>query len=406
MSTKTALSADMKIADIVTRYPETKDIFTHQGFGSLVSEEGMRVIAPFLSLKTALRRRFISESSFLESLEEIINREEMQEVPGLEDYAQQGKLSLLALMPCGLKMAFARTLSAFIEEFNEQRETPITYAIEGNLNQELSYYPYVDRLESVDELPDIIVSSDFNALYGKRFHERFVATGAFSGYDCSEFSQQFIEAGIKEPQEAYSVITVNPLIMVVNIDKLAGRAMPTCWDDLLNPEWKQSVVLRGGNGFFCHAVLLPTYKKHGAEGLRKLADNICSGLHPSQMIKQIDNNGPGAIYVMPAFFTQRIKNKLRVQTVWPEDGALASPVTLQVKSAKKEQLKPLLDFLTGPQLAQALTDNGFPVPRQDIEHEVQHKPLLWLGWDYLYSHDLPTLNTKIDEIFMPELNLP
>ena len=53
----------------------------------------------------------------------------------------------------------------------------IKFAVEGNLNQELSYYSYVERIKSVDELPDIIISANFSTFYGRRFYEKFVAGG-------------------------------------------------------------------------------------------------------------------------------------------------------------------------------------------------------------------------------------
>lgn len=405
METKTAIDADMKIGDIISRYPETKDHFILHGFDAVVSEDGLRALAPFLSLKTALRARFMNLAQFIEGLETAIAQNTDEETPGLTDYAGQGNLTLLALMPCGLKMAFAKALNPFMQEYNTNSASSVKYAIEGNLNQELSYYPYVDRLESGDELPDIIISSDFNTFYGKRFREKFVSTEIFTGYDQPPFNPAYKTAGIIEPRGDYSVITVNPLVMIVNKDQLKGRPLPTCWDDLLDPVWEKSIVLRGGNGFFCHAVLLPVYKKHGPEGLKKLAKNVCLGMHPSQMVKRIDSNGEGAIYVMPEFFAKRIKNTLRYQIVWPKDGALASPVTLQAKREKLTELKPILDFLTGTELSQTLANVGFPVARNDIDGEAQKKPLLWLGWDYLYDHDLPSLNSDIDAVFMPELEL-
>lgn len=131
-----------------------------------------------------------------------------------------------------------------------------------------------------------------------------------------------------------------------------------------------------------------------------MAANVLEGLHPAQMVNRIDNNGPGALYVMPAFFADRIRHQDRIKVIWPDDGALASPVILQVKS-EKEELKPVLDYLVGSQLAQILAGAGFPVPHADVSAEVQTKPLKWLGWNFLRQNDLPALNVEIDKVFMP-----
>jgi hypothetical protein len=62
--------------------------------------------------------------------------------------------------------------------------------------------------------------------------------------------------------------------------------------------------LSGGDGFYCHAVLLPTFKTSGNKRLEALVATVLEGRHPAQMVNRIDNNGPGELYVMPAFFAE------------------------------------------------------------------------------------------------------
>ena len=400
---KPVLSPDLKVADIITHYPSTKEVFIAHGLDVLVSDDGMRALSPFLTVGTALRSRFIAEPAFMKLIEESVAQDNKLEAPGLAGLDKQGDLTLLALMPCGLKMPFSRAITSFLENLKREHGVEVNYAVEGNLNQELSYYSYVERIESVDELPDIIISADFNTFYGRTFYEKFVATGQICGYGNYSPNSYYTDAGIVEPNGEYSVLGVNPLMMVANLDEVGDRPLPRCWKDLLDPMWKESVTLRGGNGFFCHAVLLPTYQRYGKEGLEQLGDNVLKGLHPSQMIKNIDGGAPGAIYVMPEFFAHRARKQDRIRIIWPEDGALASPVTLQVKSSKVEELRPILDYLTGKELAQVLVGARFPVPHGDLTGEVQDKPLMWLGWDYLRRDDLLELNREIDTIFMPRV---
>jgi ABC-type Fe3+ transport system substrate-binding protein len=397
---KPVLAPDLKIAEIVQHYPECAAVFQAQGLAPLVSEEGLRVLAPFLTLGTALRGRNIDEYTFLALLEAACEPAAPVEAQGLDDYDRQGELTLLALMPCGLKVPFGRALGEFLERLKAEENVEIRYAVEGNVNQELSYYRYIDRLKHIDELPDIIVSADFNAFYGKDFYHRFVEKGELTGYGEFDPEVAYASAGILDPEGEYSVIGINPLVIVANLDELGERPLPTCWADIIDPMWQASVTLRGNDQFFCHAVLLPIWREHGAAGLEALAENVLRGQHPSQMVKKIDSGASGALYVMPEFFAHRIKHKERIAIIWPEDGALASPVTMQVKKTKVEQLKPVLDFLSGPQLAQALSGARFPVPHRQVESEVQGRPLKWLGWDLLRGRDLLEINAEIDEIFL------
>ena len=61
----------------------------------------------------------------------------------------------------------------------------------------------------------------------------------------------------------------------------------------------------------------------------------------------------------------------------------------------------MLDYLSGPDLAQKLIGARFPVPHQQVVGEVQDKPLKWIGWDFLRNNDLLTVNEEIDRIFLP-----
>jgi ABC-type Fe3+ transport system substrate-binding protein len=59
-----------------------------------------------------------------------------------------------------------------------------------------------------------------------------------------------------------------------------------------------------------------------------------------------------AISVMPYFFARHLRDREGISIVWPKDGALVSPVTMLVKTEKRAELQPLLDFLSGAQVAE------------------------------------------------------
>ncbi len=395
------IDPDTKVSEIIHRYPETRSVFIASGLGALASDEGMRVLSPFLTLGTALRSQFINVDQFMGMLEEAVIKAPVLEAPGLESLAAQRDLTLLGLMPCGLKVPLSRAFTSFIAGLEQGGGPSVQYAMEGNLNQELSYYSYVDTVEKAEELPDIIISSDFNTFYGHSFYNRFVAPGKLTGYGTTRYAKNYEVAGIPDPRGEYTIICINPLVIVANLDQLKGRSLPQVWEDVLDPVWKDSLVIRGGDNFYCHAVLLPVFQQFGASGLERLAHNLFMGLHPSQMVNRIDKNMDGVLYVMPEFFARRVRHQDRIRVVWPEDGALSSPVTLQVKPGRKEELESVLNYLTGKELAAVLAKAGFPVPHADVVAEVQTRPLRWLGWDYLRQNDLIALNREIDGIFLP-----
>ncbi|MEZ4485410.1 MAG: hypothetical protein R2864_12750 [Syntrophotaleaceae bacterium] len=52
-------------------------------------------------------------------LNEAICEEEHAEAPGLIDYHSQGELTCRALMPCGIKVPFAKAVSTFLAELRQ-----------------------------------------------------------------------------------------------------------------------------------------------------------------------------------------------------------------------------------------------------------------------------------------------
>ncbi len=393
---------DIRLTSLLAAYPNTRQVFEAHGLGTLVSEETLSAIGQFLTLETALLNHGVSADGFLNLLKVHQEKERPLEAPDQLDAPADRPGNLLALMTCGLKFPFAKALTAFINDLQEEGGQPVTYSVVSNLNHEHAYYPYVNHIKSIDDLPDIIVSSDFNAFFYHRFYKTFVQPGHF--VDVMDFhpNAAFKTAGLTDPRRQYTMLCVNPLIIVADLEKIGGRPLPACWADLLNPVWHRSITLRGNEHFFCHAVLLPFFKEHGPGAMKALADNVYDGRHPAQMVKSAGNGQSAALYVMPYFFARKIPSKKPIKLIWPKDGALASPVALLVKKKAAEKLKPIIDYLLGAELAQIFTEAYFPSPHPSIKHPLpENAALKWLGWDYIHENDLEAVNADIDRVFLP-----
>jgi ABC-type Fe3+ transport system substrate-binding protein len=79
-----------------------------------------------------------------------------------------------------------------------------------------------------------------------------------------------------------------------------------------------------------------------------------------------------------------------LEIVWPEDGAIISPIFMLTKVAKQDKLQPIADFLYSKEVGEILTNKGlFPSLNPDVENLLPERhPWKWVGWDYLYSHDV------------------
>lgn len=132
------------------------------------NREVLESLGPLLKLKTALSMVSVNKDSFIELLNKAVLDSEAKGDFTLEDSPERQKeLTLLALLPCGMKMPFNRAFDDFSAEYGRQMNNVLHSLVEGNVNHELSYYAYIDSVTSIDELPDIIISSDINSFYHK-----------------------------------------------------------------------------------------------------------------------------------------------------------------------------------------------------------------------------------------------
>jgi hypothetical protein len=397
------ITVDMTIKNIIELYPQTISVFASYGFKNFEDQQTLDKLGPFLKLSTLLRYSKIDPGRFINRCSESI-------AENLTNYSSANSQeilstapSLLALLPCGLKVSLNQAIQQFSEQ-SQLRNKSFTFSAEGNVNHELSYYPYIDSIESIHELPDIILSSDLNSFFHHRFFKKFIFNGDFTCTN-KQMNMRFTNIKYSDPYEHFTMFSANLLVVVHVKDTTNSIPPPLKWHDFLNPQYQKSIVMRGQDSFFCSGVLVPFYKLYGYNAIRKLAASVCGGMHPSQMVKMID--GPSKeippFFIMPWFFAQKIKRTDRIDILFPQEGAFISPVQFLVKTTKIEKLSYITDFLMNQELHQHCADNFFPSPHSLIKDIIpQSKNIFWIGWDFIYSYDLEEIKKRIGETFTNE----
>jgi ABC-type Fe3+ transport system substrate-binding protein len=399
----TIIDETMSIHRILSEYPFLLEIFKQHGLGKFGNPEVLEKLGPLLKLKTALSMVSVNRDSFIELLNRAVADNETKGDFTLADSPERQKeLTLLALLPCGMKMPFNRALDDFAAESGRQTNTTLRSLVEGNVNHELSYYAYLDSVTSIDELPDIIISSDINSFYHKPFRENFFGKDYFVNLNSSPMNADLEAIGFADPRGQFTMVSAN-LLVLVTIDELMGDSTrPESWEDLLKEEFRNKVVMRGQSGFFCNGVLLPFYQMYGTEGMKKLASSVYMGTHPSQMVKMIDSKKADVppMYIMPYFFTRKIQDKSRVTISVPTEGAIVSPVQMLVKRSAAERVKEITDFLCGREFGEISAKALFPSANPGVDNQLGHvKPLYWMGWDFLMNTDVGAMKQELGEDF-------
>ncbi len=371
--------------------------FEKQGLAKYFKPENLKKIGRFTKLSTMLRSNRLDTELFIESLNKFVNEStSVEEVKsGISE-----NLHFSAMLPCGLRNPFKEYLeSVFCDESGTFDY--LNYFIEGNVNHELSYYPLLDSIRDAEELPDIIMASDVNNFFHKPFVERFIKTGVFETYSPDTPNKYLEKVGYADPDSNFTMYTSNMLVMAVDKVKLGDRKMPEKWEDLLDPAFENDIIMRGEDDFFCNAVMLPFFKDWGMEAIKILAKNIKAGLHPAEMVKMAGANKPegAAVYILPWFFSKRIKSS-KVEVVWPEDGAIASPVFMLVKKGMAEKHSQLLEQVFSKATGELLKERFFPSTHPAVNNDSFPETVKWLGWDFLNGYDIGKLKDDIRDEFM------
>ncbi len=103
---------------------------------------------------------------------------------------------------------------------------------------------------------------------------------------------------------------------------------------------------------------------------------------------------------MPYFFSKMIPAKGPKEVIWPAEGAIISPIFMLTKASKAKELDKIIKFMSGKSVGDTLANQGlFPSVHPDVKNPVNGRPMLWVGWDFIYSNDMGKLIKKCEETF-------
>jgi len=396
------IELDLTISQILEMYPETREVFITNGFPQFADKEIQRDLGTVLKLKTALKSKNLNVDAFIKLLEGKIH--EVRQYSKLSSsVVTKGKcLDLLALLPCPLKVPLQGELQLVLNQMRLEKSLDLHYTIDTSANKYIHYEEYIPYFEDPDEVPDIILTTGYEFLHEK-FVERFVKNGIFLQATGQQVNSRFTSAQLLDPQGHFFVLAVNALVMVVEKKRLGSLPVPRTWSDLLNPVFENQVVMRGHGDIFCDALQLYYYKDYGNDGITGLARAVRYGLHPAQMVKELNGsrNGLPPIYIMPRFFAETLNGHKNIEIIWPSDGALVYPVSLLVKASKAVELKKLVDYLTGAQAARVFDEAFFPSSHlQGGRSLAESASFKWVGWDYIRSCGIERLQQELNDRFL------
>lgn len=310
----------------------------------------------------------------------------------------KSEYDVLGLLPCPIKVPIEIGFNKMIDDLGNVCD--FKYLVEGNTNYEVMWMDESSHIPERKELPKIMISAGVNSFYRKDFRAKAIGEKYFKKVISAE--EALIKNDLRDPDGNYYIMALNYLVMIVDLTKLNNRNIPQSWEELLKSSFKKEVAIRGKRGKYCETTLLSIYKDYGIDGILKLKELVGYGGHPAEMIKNAGKgieNAP-TISVVPYFYARLLKNNKNVRIIWPDEGAIVSPVTLLVQSDVMSALENVVKYFISEEVRSICKNASFPHPIDYMEYLKENNyKLNWIGWDFISNNDINKLLLELNSHF-------
>ncbi|SFR67821.1 ABC transporter substrate-binding protein [Anaeromicropila populeti] len=303
----------------------------------------------------------------------------------------------LCLLPCPIKVPVETGFEELIHKIGSN--CSFTYLVEGNANYEVMWMDESSHVPRKEELPKVIISSGVNSFYRRDFREKAIQEKYFKKVPGAD---EFVNSELGDLQGNYYIMSLNCLVMVVDLTKLNGRPVPQSFAQLLDGNFEKEVAIRGKKSKYCETTLFSIYKDFGMEGIKKLSKLVGFGGHPAEMVKKMISGVKESptISIVPYFYAKLMKNNKKIKIIWPEEGAIVSPVTLLVQSEADHSLDNVVNYFVSEQVRKICKDAYLPHPLEYFEFLKENNyKLNWIGWDFIEKHEVNQLLIELNQCF-------
>lgn len=384
------------VIEILDKHPELVHVFEAKGFKGLSNQAVLKQVGK-MPLETMLKNKKINVEVFVDLLNETLESNQT-DITLQERVYVEGKTNIVGLLPCPVRVPLLEAFGKYdkIDDVNYE----LRAASEG-----LDWLKDdVRAVEDEDGLADVYISAGFDLFFEDDLMKKFKDKGTFTDFTDIDYNTDFENdyMSLKDPSGDYSMLGVVPAVFVVNTKELGDRPMPRTWTDILDPMFEGSISLPVSDFDLFNAILIHLHKEYGPEACLKLGKSLVSSMHPTQMLKSEKKNArvKPAVSIMPYFFTKMALPGSVLEAVWPEDGAIISPIFMLTKKSKKQEVEPIAKMFASKEVGEIMAHKGlFPSVRSDIDNRLLNNKFKWIGWDYINNNDIGSILEECMNLF-------
>ena len=374
------------VKQFLDSFPHAIEFMKINGFPA-DSKQFKRMMS-IVKLETALNVKNLNFDTFVKEFESFVKtQEEISSSIGINNNDEKAH-RIVGSLPCVVQLPLHKAF----EEYLQKHLIKVAFQFHG-----ASLGP--DWMHKIDQnKPSVIMMSPgFEPLFNRSFKEKYRYDEHFKMIIDPEYNDSFQK--FKDPKKKLHVISVVPMVLVINKKELGERSVPQNWHDVIFNDYANSIAYPNEDEDLKNALLTYIYKLGGDQAVIQFAKNCLLPLHPSQMVKSKRIEQKPAIMIMPYFFAKIALREKDFEVVWPEDGAISIPIFLAMDDRMNDQERKALNFFFTKESGDVFAKQGyFPSSLPDVENELLGD-LLWIGWDYIYNNDMTALMQSCYQLF-------
>ncbi len=409
---ESTIAPEMTLFDITEKFPETIDVFVANGYEHVGDEKKRTTNGKMVTLGQAVQMKGKDLGAFTALLDNSVKENRTKEDVTLamaadesQIFPTEGDIKVAGLLPCPVRIPMLEAFDNLSQKITAETGKTIGVRLAAASVGADALEAGMQYISDESDLPDIFLSAGFEAFFDRKNMARFKDRSVFVDRSWSRHNDMMEPYGLKDPDGHYALLAVVPAVFLVDKTQLEeGEDVPRTWKEILGPRFKNKIAMPVGDFDLFNGILLTIWKEFGDEGVEAIGRNLLEGMHPSQVAGRFaPKGGKGPmVSVIPFFFSKMAQFNPDAEIVWPEDGAVVSPIFMLLKNSAPEEAGRIADFFASKEVGEILSHRGlFPSCHPEVVNQVPEKaPLMWLGWDFIKQNDLGELIPRVNDIFL------
>lgn len=400
--------AKTTLFELTEKHPQTLALLIEIGFSKMRDDKKREQFGKALTLEAAAKLKSIELSELLNKIDAVIEKEAPKDATlksgnNAIELSPEGDLRLAGLLPCPVRIPILEAVDQLAEELKQHDGTSVGHSLAAASVGADGLLAQIEKIDDPKDLPDVFISAGFESFFDQKALKRFKDAGVFEDCAPKGINADFAHLDIKDPDGHFTMIGVVPAVFVVNHTILGDEEAPRSFEALLDPRYQNKVALPVGDFDLFNALLLYLVEHYGMDSIDRLASNMIAALHPSQTVGRFAGKQQArpAVSVVPYFFSRMTMGTKHMEVVWPEDGAVISPIFALVKKDGHPHAKRFGELFASKAIGEILAHKGlFPALHPKVDNRLPKEASFgWLGWDYVKKHDIGAMIPELRQRF-------